>query len=385
MSTVEDIRTYADKLDTAEVDKQARLIRAKRQAAELVEAEARAAAKVPKLISLTFDALLRKKFPPRPPILNRHDTPVIRAGQLGQLFAERGLGKTWFMATLALVAAYGCRTMGFSAPKDPVRVLYVDGEMGAEEIQERFGMLARAMKIPEQRFFDSDTFRIIAADWQDDYLPRLDTTEGQAALAEHVEWADWIILDNRSCLFDPEGEKDPTAWQPAQEFLLRLRREGKAVTMVHHAARAGNARGHSKPEDPLNLILKLSRPDDYDASQGASFIVEFEKARGIRGEAAAPFHARMTDGLWETESMAEAEASATEQKLRSYIIQMTEVGEAPKTATAAIRGAGVKKPAGLKLIRAWKDRGWIDPKGALAWIGPRDADPAPRDAGGDEL
>ena len=60
-------------------------------------------------------------------------------------------------------------------------------------------------------------------------MPRLDTPEGQAALAPFIARAGLVFLDNRLCLFDPEGEKDATAWQPAQDWLLALRRRGKAV------------------------------------------------------------------------------------------------------------------------------------------------------------
>src|SRR3990167_8678881 len=39
----------------------------------------------------------------------------------------------------------------------------------------------------------------------------------------------------------------------------------------------------------------LERPKDYDSSEGARFIVKFEKARGFFGEDAQPFEARLID------------------------------------------------------------------------------------------
>ena len=68
-----------------------------------------------------------------------------------------------------------------------------------------------------------------------------------------VAEAEVIILDGRSCLFDPEAETDPSAWQPAADWLLSLRRRGKAVLLAHHANRLGGARGHSRPEDMLDV------------------------------------------------------------------------------------------------------------------------------------
>src|SRR5262249_35866320 len=144
----------------------------------------------------------------------------------------------------------------------PSRVLYVDGEMDSREIQERFVLLRDRLRI-----VDVAPITIIAADWQDTYLPRVDTVIGQDALEPYVDTADLIILDNRSCLLDPEGEKDPAAWQPTQDWLLALRRRGKAVLMAHHSNRLGGARGHSKAEDLLNLCLRLTRPEDYTQDQ----------------------------------------------------------------------------------------------------------------------
>src|SRR5205823_6107860 len=135
---------------------------------------------------------------------------------------------------------------------------------------------------------------IVAADWQEQFVPRLDTEEGQQAIEPFVEAADLVIIDNRSCSFDPESEKDPSAWQPAQDWLLSLRRRGKAVLLDHHANRLGGARGHSKPEDPMDLLLSLARPDDYRQDQGARFVVTFDKARGVHGAAVAPFLAHLT-------------------------------------------------------------------------------------------
>ena len=53
--------------------------------------------------------------------------------------------------------------------------------------------------------------------------------------------------------------------------------------MVHHAGKGGQQRGTSKREDLLDVVIGLSRPADYDPSQGAVFISEFTKARHLTG------------------------------------------------------------------------------------------------------
>jgi putative DNA primase/helicase len=316
----------------------------------------------PRLLSLTLRELSAHAFPERRPILSRGETPVFRAGHLGELYAERGFGKSWFAYTLGLVAASGGEAIGFRAP-EPCRVLYVDGEMASREIQERMMLLCERLGIPL-----SVTLSIVAADWQDGWLSRLDTLQGQTLLEPHVEGADLIIIDNRSCLFDPEAEKDPVAWQPAQDWLLSLRRRGKAVLVVHHSNRLGGARGHSKAEDPMNLLIKLTRPEDYRQDQGARFLVTFDKLRGAYGSAVAPFLAQLGPNGWTVESATEHREASVSDKLLEYLTLAHEAGERPKSANAAIRGAHVNRSEGLRAwaelvkagtIRKHHDGGWF--------------------------
>jgi putative DNA primase/helicase len=188
----------------------------------------------------------------------------------------------------------------------------------------------------------------VAADWQDEFLPRLDTVCGREAIEPFVEPADLIIIDNRSSLFDPEAEKDPTAWQPAQNWLLSLRRRRKAVLLAHHTNRAGGARGHSKPEDVMDLLLKLSRPEGYSADEGARFTLEFDKVRGVHGAALMPFTAKLDEHGWQLEDGGKGVVG----KLREYLHLAHKAGDRPKSANAAIAAAKVGRNAGLA---AWAD------------------------------
>lgn len=296
------------------------------------------------LRTFTLPDLKQHVFDFRRPLLQRGDAVILREGHLGQIYGLRGIGKTWLTQSLALVASCGGSALGFRC-EEPVRVLHVDGEMAGPELQDRYIELEQKLGVK-----GTANLTILAADWQDAFLPRLDTAAGRLAVEPFVEAADLIILDNRSTLFDPDSEKDPTAWQAAQDWLLSLRRRRKAVLIVHHSNRQGGARGHSKPEDTMNLLIKLTRPEGYTADQGARFVVEFDKTRGCHGADVAPFTATLQPDGWSVEGIDETDQIT--RKIREYLHLAHRAGDRPKSANAAINGAKVGRNGGLK---AWAD------------------------------
>jgi len=298
------------------------------------------------LRAFTAAELQRHTFEYRRPLLFRGESAILREGHLSEIYAVRGIGKTWFAHTLAhIVANPIVSALGFRS-EEAARVLVVDGEMAGPELQQRNHEIAQRLGVEP-----SNQITFVAADWQDEFLPRLDTVWGREAIEPFIEPADLIILDNRSSLFDPEAEKDPSAWQPAQNWLLSLRRRRKAVLIVHHSNRQGGARGHSKPEDVMDLLIKLTRPEDYTADQGARFTVEFDKTRGVHGAAVAPFTARLDANGWELEE-GTAEGKGAAGKLREYLHLAHKAGDRPKSATAAINAAKVNRNTGF---RVWAD------------------------------
>jgi hypothetical protein len=174
-------------------------------------------------------------------------------------------------------------------------------------------------------------------------VPRLDTSKGQTLIEPFVAPADAVFADNRSCLFDPAGEKDPVAWEPALRWLLALRRRGKGVMMGHHTARHGGARGHSKPEDPLNLILTLTRPADWAPTDGARFDIAFAKSRGIHDAAIVPFRVRLTGSGWVV-----MPGAGIGSKLLEHVQVNWDAGEPVTSANKAVTAVKVNRQAGLK-------------------------------------
>jgi putative DNA primase/helicase len=102
-----------------------------------------------------------------------------------------------------------------------------------------------------------------------------------------------LTLDNLSSLTAVIRDNDAESWNPIQEWLLRLRRRGVSVLLIHHAGKGGEQRGTSRREDVLDTSISLRRPSDYVPPEGARFEVHFEKARGIHGDRAKPFEAKL--------------------------------------------------------------------------------------------
>jgi len=86
------------------------------------------------------------------------------------------------------------------------------------------------------------------------------------------------------------------------------------VLLVHHANKTGGQRGSSQREDVLDAVTALRRREDREPAVGARFEVYQEKARGILGDAARPFEARLVEtpeGGWTGRFAPLAPASAS--------------------------------------------------------------------------
>jgi putative DNA primase/helicase len=74
-----------------------------------------------------------------------------------------------------------------------------------------------------------------------------------------------LVLDNLSSLTAVIRDNDAESWNPIQEWLLRLRRRGTSVLIVHHAGKGGEQRGTSRREDVLDTSISL-RPSSRDVA-----------------------------------------------------------------------------------------------------------------------
>lgn len=258
---------------------------------------------------ITARELLRMDIPPRRMLL----APYLPTAGSAMVFAPRGIGKTWVSLSIAYAVASGGEVLRGRAP-EPARVLFVDGEMPLVTLQER--LVAVALGIGKEPPAD-DFLRFLPADHFRDGLPDLASAKGRELVEELAQDVDLVVLDNLSSLARyPENEAD--GWQPLQDLVLSLRRQGKTTLLIHHAGKNGEQRGSSRREDLLDTSIALRRPDEYEATEGARFHWHFTKNRGFHGDDAAPFEATLhldaTQGArWEIMPLAASKRTLAEE------------------------------------------------------------------------
>jgi putative DNA primase/helicase len=239
--------------------------------------------------------------------------PIIPEKGLAMLYSVRGIGKTFVALSIANAVASGGKFLKWEAPK-PRRVLLVDGEMPAVTLQERLSLnVAGSENAPE-----ADMMKLLVGDLiEEGGIGNLASPQVQAELDPSLEGVGLLILDNLSSLTAVIRDNDAESWGPIQDWILRLRRRGISVLIVHHAGKGGQQRGTSRREDVLDTVVNLRRPGNYDPTDGARFEVHIEKGRGMFGDALKPFEAkyeiRDRAALWTTreiEAVQEAQIAA---------------------------------------------------------------------------
>jgi putative DNA primase/helicase len=254
-------------------------------------------------LTLNIEEFLARPFPPREMTLG----PILPQQGVAMLYAPRGCGKTHVALGMGYTVATGTAFLEWKAPK-PRKTVYIDGEMPAVVMQERIAAIVAASQTEPP---DPGFFRIMTPDLFDGPIPNLGTPEGQFAIDQAIEDAEFVIFDNLSALVRGARENEADGWQVVQDYLLLLRRRGVTVLMVHHAGKGGNQRGTSRREDVLDTVIALRRPADYEASQGARFEVHIEKGRDIVGDDAKAFEAQLevkdNAAIWTTRAVEDAE------------------------------------------------------------------------------
>ena len=234
--------------------------------------------------------------------------PWLFTRDIWMIHAWRGVGKSQIALEIAFSIATGTTMLDgrWYAPK-PYRIAYFDGEMGAEELQDRIHRMMKTHHVTDKELINN--LFIYTPDLFKTQI-NLTTIEGQAHVNRFMDRRDTeiAIMDNLSTLAGGIDENSAKEFQPVQDWMVERRSVGKGIGIINHSNKSGAQRGTSKHEDVLNASINLRKPENDDESlmfRGARFELHFEKTRG---KTQTPFIASLpeetipeigqTEGVW---------------------------------------------------------------------------------------
>lgn len=282
-------------------------------------------------------------LPPRKPVLG----DWFMEADLGFVFAPRGLGKTWLSLAMATAIASG----GKCGPWQAVvarRVLYIDGEMPCESLDERIAGMEGVENLDvlnhEALFHLTGKVLNLADRVTQDALTAQMLADGTAV----------VFLDNLSCLFSGVKENEADAWECVLQWLLTLRRYRIAVVVVHHAGRNKEMRGTSRREDAAFWVIRLDATEG-EGRKGAQFVSRFTKDRNSQREQTAT-EWNFTTGQGGKVAVETNEASAMDVFRQSIVDGLTGAEE-------IARKMGMSKGTISKMAKKAMDEGWLTKNG----------------------
>lgn len=277
--------------------------------------------------------------------------PILCERRNTLIYAPRGAGKTWFCLAIAWAAASGTSPFERWPAKKACKVLYIDGEMAADDMQHRLKLITAGKASDEA----AENFRLITPDLCPGPMPNIATTIGQDALAPFIKDSEVIFIDNVSSLTLLANENDTESWGKVREWIFYLRKLGKTVVLVHHAGKNGQQRGTSSREDNLEITLSLKHPKGYRIHQGARFEVHFEKARGLFGDDAKPFALEMvkkeTEIVWKYRPLSQDKKIAKVDPKHETILSLSGQG---KSLNAIAEATGTPRSTVQRIIKQAK-------------------------------
>jgi len=245
----------------------------------------------PPLKLLTGTEMLNTNFPTQKSLLGEW----LKQPSLVLLHAKYGVGKTHIAFNTAFAVATGGSFLRWKTDGVPRKVLYIDGEMPCSMLQDRL----KLMQIQNPGNPPPDNLLLLPFDYQDmRTMPDLSTIEGQKEVDPYTEGVDLIVIDNKGSLMRTGKENEAESWAIPEQWLMKQRRAGRTVILVHHSGKSGEQRGTSKIGDCQDVIIKLSKDKDTNG-----FHISWEKYRGKPNDNIKDFVASLDDlGGWKTQT-----------------------------------------------------------------------------------
>ncbi|WP_144162278.1 AAA family ATPase [Paraburkholderia sp. BCC1885] len=183
--------------------------------------------------------------------------PLFLAKSIGMLVAPRGCGKSLLAGLIAYAIAAGKPVFPWGTGSGD-HVLYIDGEMRAAGLRDRFLQLHKFNTSQESQEQVLKRLHIISRDVAGDVIGSLDTLEGLASFDTLIPApVRFIVIDNYASLTG-SGSEGPEKFAILKQWLVRKRLDGVAVLLLHHTGKSGTQRGSSTHEDLLDYVIQLS-------------------------------------------------------------------------------------------------------------------------------
>lgn len=270
-----------------------------------------------KPLGITFDKLdnfiltvnqIRKKERPHPvPLLH----PWLKQGQTTIIYGNYGTGKSLLSISIAYVLGLHEFTekeceIGEWYVKHQTGCLYIDGELGEQEMDERvhqFEWLGKQppehkikiLSIPEYQLKTEDIF----------YLSNRENQQKIITWFKDHSTYKLIILDSASTLFGLEQENDNSEWNnKINPFLRDLRALDVACLLLHHAGKDNKRglRGASAMGAMAHNIFRLIDHEKKVIDKGEAWFTLIKDKQRAAGVSFKKFSLHYSQNVDETET-----------------------------------------------------------------------------------
>jgi hypothetical protein len=217
---------------------------------------------------------------PRPvPVLGE----IICASTRALIGGPTGAGKTHLAMAMAGAIATGRAFLHWLGPASPLTVLYVDGEMARDLIQDRIHDLHRRLGKPSL----ANLHMLCREDFPG--MLGLNTLAGQEFMLAAIDRINpsVVFLDNRMCLLTGDM-KDEVVWTDAMPLVLALTRRQVAQIWLDHTGHDGSHIYGSKTKEwQMDVVALVEEGTDKDVDINVR--LKFTKARRRRPETRGDF------------------------------------------------------------------------------------------------
>lgn len=190
--------------------------------------------------------------------------PFLSTYRILHMFAPGGLGKTFNSMILSHALATGQNFLNWKNESgEPVRVLYLDGEMGIEDLKNRLVLIdgGSGLKVSQ------DNLRFITyEDFQHQIFPNLANPVVQKSIFNPIieEYKpEVIVIDNLDTCTDKVERSDTEVeiFKYVRIWANQQKAQGRAIVIVDHANKNGNeVYGTSKKQNACDVMIQLRKP-----------------------------------------------------------------------------------------------------------------------------